>query len=144
MPLRPTSKSPRAAAASMLVKPTWTKRGVRPRLDASNCATSTSKPTTCEGSFGSASTYGAPPSASPPQRSSAGAFARTADEASARHTNTVNRFKVTGCRGQVTGNSDRIETDRRELSGGHDDVDFRREAVARVDPKDESLRPSRP
>ena len=46
MPLSPMSKSPRAADASMLVKPTWMKRGVRSRPSASSAAMSTSKPTT--------------------------------------------------------------------------------------------------
>src|SRR2546422_5913202 len=45
---------------------TWTKRVVRPSPRAIRSATSTSKPRTCDGSAGSASTKGAPPSASPP------------------------------------------------------------------------------
>src|SRR6266566_5316904 len=48
---------------------TWTKRVVRPSPRAIRSATSTSKPRTCDGSAGSASTKGAPPSASPPHRS---------------------------------------------------------------------------
>src|SRR6267143_3420787 len=48
---------------------TWTKRVVRPSPRAIRSATSTSKPRTCDGSAGSASTKGAPPSASPPQTS---------------------------------------------------------------------------
>src|SRR5207248_8765865 len=47
----------------------WTKRLVRSSPRAIRPATSTSKPRTCDGSAGSASTNGAPPSASPPQRS---------------------------------------------------------------------------
>src|SRR5204862_2081808 len=108
-------KSPRAAAASMLVNPTWMKRGVRPRADASSCATSTSNPTAREGSIGSASTYGAPPSASPPHRSSAAGCARAAAGHSARHTNMTKRWKGTGDEEQVTGISDRIEANGGEL-----------------------------
>src|SRR3954462_1374436 len=67
------SKSPRIAEASRLVKPTCTKRGSRPSPRARIAATSTSNPTTRLGLLGSASTNGAPPSASPPQRSSCGA-----------------------------------------------------------------------
>src|SRR5438445_268877 len=48
---------------------TWTKRVVRPSPRAIRSATSTSKPRTCDGSAGSASTNGAPPSASPPHTS---------------------------------------------------------------------------
>ena len=72
MPLIPMSKSPRTTDASIDVKPTCTKRGVRESPLASSDAMSTSKPRTFDGSAGSASTIGAPPSASPPQRSSAG------------------------------------------------------------------------
>ena len=50
-------------------------RGVRARPRARSAAMSTSKPMTRAGSSGSASTNGAPPSASPPHRSSEGACA---------------------------------------------------------------------
>src|SRR5258708_9971739 len=65
------SKSPRATLWSMLFHATCTKRGMRPSPFAISPATSTSKPRSVEGSWGSASENGAPPSASPPQRSSA-------------------------------------------------------------------------
>src|SRR5260370_30772342 len=48
---------------------TWTKRVERPSPRAIRSATSTSKPRTGDGSAGSASTKGAPPSASPPHTS---------------------------------------------------------------------------
>src|SRR5258708_3002339 len=67
----PMSKSPRDTLWSMLLQATCTNRGVRPRPFAISAATSTSKPRNFAGSFGSASQNGEPPSASPPQRSSA-------------------------------------------------------------------------
>src|SRR5688500_458025 len=87
IPLSPISKSPRAAAASRLVKPTWTNRARRPRPPASSCATSTSNPTMRAGSVGSASTNGAPPSASPPQRSSPEDCDQADDDTSRNSTN---------------------------------------------------------
>src|SRR5437870_1936691 len=64
----------------MSLKATWMNSGRRPRPLAISPATSTSKPRRMDGSRGSASTNGAPPSASPPQRStrsSAVAFTAT-------------------------------------------------------------------
>src|SRR5688572_12035227 len=88
------SKSPRAAAASRLVKPTWTNRGRRPRPSASSCATSTSNPTTRAGLAGSASTNGAPPSASPPHRSSSDGCACADDEISRTSRNGVDHRRT--------------------------------------------------
>ena len=68
IPERPRSKSPRAADWSSDWKATWTKTGLRPRPFARRAAISTSKPRSFVGSCASASTNGAPPSASPPQR----------------------------------------------------------------------------
>src|ERR1051325_8342449 len=68
-PLMPTSKSPRRTDWSMSLKATCTNSGRRPRPLAISPAASTSKPRRIDGSRGSASTNGAPPSASPPQRS---------------------------------------------------------------------------
>src|SRR5918912_1458757 len=68
-PLMPMSKSPRCTDWSMSVNATCTNSGRRPRPLAICSATSTSKPRSMDGSRGSASTNGAPPSASPPQRS---------------------------------------------------------------------------
>src|SRR5712671_976662 len=60
----------------MLDHCTWTKRAVRrPSPRAMRSATSTSKPRTRDGLAGSASTNGAPPSASPPHTSACGAGA---------------------------------------------------------------------
>src|SRR5437773_8200246 len=53
----------------MSLKATWMNSGRRPSPLAISPATSTSKPRRMDGSRGSASTNGAPPSASPPQRS---------------------------------------------------------------------------
>src|SRR5262249_17236370 len=50
---------------------------------------STSKPTTRDGSVASASTYGAPPSASPPHRSAGGLCERTGADTSVRHTSST-------------------------------------------------------
>src|SRR5687767_3444132 len=63
-------------------------RGVRPRPLARSAAISTSKPMTRAGSSGSASTNGAPPSASPPHRSS-GAWALTFTASSVANTTPI-------------------------------------------------------
>src|SRR5437763_5614978 len=68
-PLMPISKSPRRTDWSMSLKATCTNSARRPSPLAISPATSTSKPRRTDGSRGSASTNGAPPSASPPQRS---------------------------------------------------------------------------
>ena len=65
------SKSPRAAAASRLVKPTWTKRGSAAEALGEQLRDLDVEADDARGIGGSASTNGAPPSASPPQRSSA-------------------------------------------------------------------------
>ena len=64
----PIVKSPRANDCSMDAQATCTNCGSRPRPRAIIVAISTSKPRTRVGSAASASTNGAPPSASPPQR----------------------------------------------------------------------------
>src|SRR6185312_13367082 len=77
----PTSKSPRSTEASIELHATCTNPGRRPSPCAIIPAISTSKPRTRDGSAGSASTNGAPPSASPPQRSTG----RAACDAAERH-----------------------------------------------------------
>jgi hypothetical protein len=72
MPLRPISASPRSIDWSIDENWTKTKLGVRPSPRAMSSAISTSKPTSLDGSRGSASTKGAPPSGSPAQRSGGG------------------------------------------------------------------------
>ena len=67
--LLPGAPSPRAIDCAIDVKVMLTNRGVRPRPRARRSAISTSKPIIRSGFAGSASTYGAPPSASAPQRS---------------------------------------------------------------------------
>src|SRR5712691_1668253 len=78
-PESPTSKSPRSTEASIDVKATCRKRGRRPRPRARTSAISTSNPRTVDGSFGSASTYGAPPSAPPPQTGGGGEDGETGE-----------------------------------------------------------------
>src|SRR3954464_2334647 len=64
----PISKSPRCTDWSISLNETCTNSGRLPSPFAICSATSTSNPRSFDGSLGSASTNGAPPSASPPQR----------------------------------------------------------------------------
>src|SRR5215510_2044470 len=92
------------------------KRGVRPRPDASSCAISTSKPTTRVGSAASASTYGAPPSASPPHRSSGRLCERNGADRSVRHTSGTNAKTRVDITGQGLGYRDSVVVEHRRLT----------------------------
>src|SRR5436305_4637209 len=116
----------------MSLNETWTNSGRLPRPFAICSATSTSKPRSFDGSFGSASTNGAPPSASPPQRKTGCcAFAAEARRIARRTMRRIARRMI------------ELLLRQREVScarGGHDApavVERERVVVARLSRNDE-------